>query len=383
LRKYFHILFLGLFLVLWFEAKSGQVVVSGMQQAAGGMRWSNNFQLSTFNFQFVGSPCVIFVPNGNTKDIVQTNDYYPFGSTFRSTGSSDNRYRREGKEFISDHQWNKYDYHWRAVCSMTGRTLQIDPMAEKYPWISPYALFNNNPLRYIDPDGRDWYSFQEAYTYTNRHGEEKTRTRTMYKYTTEHRSQKDLDKAGIEGKYLGKVHFSQDTYYRLEGGTTSTRNFETTFNAIAEDFGKMSSKDAKANQSKAETYFSSVNWNENLPTSLAAFGNIYAVSTSKNTYVNLTDKSLKREFDYLHKREVYKNSRFIGPYFSPLSDPRPFVGFFGLGVVIINPYPVPNPIYGLISESITSSTLGPMMKSTTISYYNKLLSYYRKYNIIK
>ena len=37
----------------------------------------------------------------------------------------------------------------------SSRFLTIDPMAEKYPWISPYAYCLNNPIRYIDPDGRD------------------------------------------------------------------------------------------------------------------------------------------------------------------------------------------------------------------------------------
>ena len=30
----------------------------------------------------------------------------------------------------------------------------MDPLAEKYYSISPYAYVANNPLRYIDPDGR-------------------------------------------------------------------------------------------------------------------------------------------------------------------------------------------------------------------------------------
>ncbi len=34
------------------------------------------------------------------------------------------------------------------------RFLSVDPLAAKYPSISPYAYVANNPLRYIDPDGR-------------------------------------------------------------------------------------------------------------------------------------------------------------------------------------------------------------------------------------
>lgn len=36
------------------------------------------------------------------------------------------------------------------------RFLTIDPHAEKYYSWSPYAYVGNNPMRFIDPDGRDW-----------------------------------------------------------------------------------------------------------------------------------------------------------------------------------------------------------------------------------
>ncbi len=36
-----------------------------------------------------------------------------------------------------------------------------DPMWYKYPHLTPYAYCANNPVRYIDPDGRDWYEYTD------------------------------------------------------------------------------------------------------------------------------------------------------------------------------------------------------------------------------
>lgn len=43
----------------------------------------------------------------------------------------------------------------RLYDPLIGRFMQTDPMAEKYYWISPYAYCANNPIKFIDIDGKD------------------------------------------------------------------------------------------------------------------------------------------------------------------------------------------------------------------------------------
>ncbi|WP_255498807.1 RHS repeat-associated core domain-containing protein, partial [Dysgonomonas sp. ZJ709] len=57
-------------------------------------------------------------------------------------------------ELEQEHQLNMYDYHARQMEPGTGRFMSVDPLAEKYYNISPYAYVKNNPLKYIDPDGK-------------------------------------------------------------------------------------------------------------------------------------------------------------------------------------------------------------------------------------
>ena len=40
--------------------------------------------------------------------------------------------------------------------------LSVDPMADKYPGVSPYAYCAWNPVKLVDPDGRDVYITGDA-----------------------------------------------------------------------------------------------------------------------------------------------------------------------------------------------------------------------------
>ena len=51
-----------------------------------------------------------------------------------------------------------YKRHYHSDLSIW---LSVDPMADKYPGVSPYTYCANNPVRLVDPDGRTWVSPEE------------------------------------------------------------------------------------------------------------------------------------------------------------------------------------------------------------------------------
>jgi hypothetical protein len=97
-------------------------------------------------------------PNHCQLSIINYQFLTPFGApiaalNLSTVSNSPNRYLREGKEYIDDFWWNKYDYGWRTFDSWRIGSLQVDPMAHLFPWMSPYALWGNNPQKYTDPTG--------------------------------------------------------------------------------------------------------------------------------------------------------------------------------------------------------------------------------------
>jgi len=62
------------------------------------------------------------------------------------------RYKFNGKEL--DPQTGYYYYGARYYDPVVSRWLSIDPLAEKYPGLSPYNYTANNPVMLVDPDGK-------------------------------------------------------------------------------------------------------------------------------------------------------------------------------------------------------------------------------------
>ncbi|MGM9717150.1 MAG: RHS repeat-associated core domain-containing protein, partial [Prevotella sp.] len=103
--------------------------------------------------------------------VMQTMNYYPFGAQF-CDGSANNNdvqpYKYNGKELDKMHGLNTYDYGARQYNPVTARWDRVDPLAEKYYNVSPYAYCHNNPVMLMDPDGMDdYYTSDGTYLGTN------------------------------------------------------------------------------------------------------------------------------------------------------------------------------------------------------------------------
>ena len=104
-----------------------------------------------FYFQdHLGSSTYITDLNG---DIAQYAAYTPYGEMFREYHNV-TPYRFNGKEL--DTETGLYYYGARYYNPSTALWLGVDPLASKYPGVSPYVYCMSNPVKYVDPDGRAW-----------------------------------------------------------------------------------------------------------------------------------------------------------------------------------------------------------------------------------
>ena len=100
-------------------------------------------------------------------DILSWNNYYPFGMVQpdRHGNTEGYRYGFNGMEMDNEVRenpttgtvgtGNSYTTHFRQYDPRSGRWWSVDPLASKYPQWSPYPAFTNNPIMYVDQDGRE------------------------------------------------------------------------------------------------------------------------------------------------------------------------------------------------------------------------------------
>ena len=150
------------------------------------------------------------VADMSTGTVVERNDYYAYGSRIEQDPDvinaypqvDENRWRYAGKEEQEDVTGIPYDdFGARLYDPHLGTWMAPDPMAEKYPGISPYLYCSGDPVNVVDPQGdtllfapgvseRFKQQFAEAVEFMNAAG-------TSYN--------------------IAKIHASERVYYIKEG----------------------------------------------------------------------------------------------------------------------------------------------------------------------
>ncbi len=92
--------------------------------------------------------------------IVEENNYYPFGLEHKGynnvVNGTEHPYKYNGKEHNEELGLNWYDYGARNYMPDLGRWTTVDPLAEKFYDNSPYHMAANNPIVFMDYNGKDY-----------------------------------------------------------------------------------------------------------------------------------------------------------------------------------------------------------------------------------
>ncbi|MCJ7935355.1 MAG: RHS repeat-associated core domain-containing protein [Chryseobacterium sp.] len=174
----------------------------------------------------LGNVRLSYMNNGSGVEIIEENNYYPFGLKHEGVnvlaGNPAYQYKYNGKEL---QETGMYDYGARMYMPDVGRWGVVDPLAEKMTRHSPYNYAFNNPIRFIDPDGRqgtDWVHNRE--------------TNQIY-WNNNATSQAT---AGANETYLGK----SGTYTTQDGSTTALNSDRSyTNNSLLGGMGVMNNLD--------------------------------------------------------------------------------------------------------------------------------------------
>ena len=195
---------------------------------------SGSYRINGFVTDHLGSIRTVY--DVETGDIIERNDYYPFGKRLNNSlaMSPTNRYRFSGKvargsqrTFLCSRPEQQgfsppvqqivanvslLDFGARMYDDEICRWTTVDPLAEKYYSMTPYNYCANNPVMFVDPEGKEWYKDNDGNII----------------YHEGALSEDEIKQHGYT--YMGYYFSNDDTYYSLFGDKISKSE---TFNGLS------------------------------------------------------------------------------------------------------------------------------------------------------
>ena len=188
-----------------------------------------------------------------------------------------------GKERDSETGFSYFGARYYDSDILTG-WLSVDPMADKYPGLSPYAYCAWNPVKLVDPDGEDWYQNEltGAIYYNNKiRGAEAAGTGAM---------------KGDGWKYLGKNNmFTTDGFNKSDWDIIRRNNGKFTYDKLSNSFNMELSLDGD----RAKSVMESVGYKQ-VPTQVVIYNDTYSQVNYARPGKTI-DITLGNEYQYTEK----------------------------------------------------------------------------------
>lgn len=112
-----------------------------------------------YECDYLGNVRVVVDEYGNIKHSV---NYYASGIPATDFSAFVDNHLHTGKQWMSFGGLDWYDNNARWYDPIFMRFTTPDPLQEKYPHLSPYSYCANNPVRYMDFSGNDWYATEDG-----------------------------------------------------------------------------------------------------------------------------------------------------------------------------------------------------------------------------
>ena len=194
----------------------------------------------------------------NNATITQGFLYAPFGeiTTEYNINFGNNvipKYSFNAKELDEENGMYYYEARYYKPPVFTSR----DPLFEKYFWMTPYAYCANNPVKYVDPDGRKIiikdgnksYYYVNGHVYLNKKGRGLIFDSALGKEASKIKNNLDImrnDNAGA--KVVGRLTKSKETYTIAADAKGGCGSYRASINKVSLVSGDLNNMEALSHE---------------------------------------------------------------------------------------------------------------------------------------